>query len=552
MTPEEEQRLRAAIMRTDMAAPRQGPVTMGPSGMTGPYTDDAALSMQDHSAKQKRLAEQMRRGQEQMAAKGPQGRSIDTGWGELYMGPTWAESLSDVVDKGVGAYSAYKAGEELKEVDAAAAESQAAAGRLAQGNLDRTFGLDETKVANQVDQFGETLGQNQQKIDNQVDQFGKTFGLEERKVDNQVDQFGQTMENQVSQFAQTLAQGDYQFGVGQENKERDQALAESEVVPYLIDGEVVNTVRTMIEGRMVNIDPDTGQPVDIQGGTPLPTSSGRSATPKYLKTFYRPDGTRQETIVIGGTRHNVGGENDGEPFKQDGAREAISEEKLATELGKFEVRTEGTRQLAEKFNQANVVMEDYGIDIFSGDNPMGFLEQVPGFLGGAVRTVNDLRSADPQAAEKFSVINDVIAQLVREQAGLSQTAKEIETISNTYGRNWYDRPDVVVKAWPRLQKLISKDIASKTASTHGQVLNEYRLSLKAQGQSDWTRIGVGLDSDMPPSWVPKPGSANEAVKTEVDRRGRPKPSTEPVPTVQSLTDEEEDIYKKFPNLRPAP
>jgi len=375
--------------------------------------------------------------------------------------------------------------------------------------------------------------------ENQVSQFFQTLGQGQQRISNQASQLGQTLGQKKSQFQQKIDELVYQGTLKQANKERDQALDESEVVPYLIDGAVVNTAKAMIEGKMTNIDPDTGQPIDIQGGPPLPTttSGGRAATPKYPKTFYRDDGTRQETIMIGGTRQNVGGPDDGGKFQRDGAREAISEEKLATELGKFEKRTEGTRQLAEKFNAANAVLEKYEIDIFAGESPMGFLEQVPGFVGGSVRTLNDLRAADPQAAEKFSVINDVIAQLVREQAGLSQTAKEIETISNTYGRNWYDRPDVVAKAWPRLQKLIASDIRSKTAATHGQVLNEYRLGLQSQGAADWTRIGVGLDSEMPPSWVPSPDSATGKAKADVDRRGRPQANTAAMP---AMTQEEED------------
>jgi hypothetical protein len=456
----------------------------------------------------------------------PQGKTV--GPSGLYVGPNWGESLEYAFNQGLGGYLSGKANKKDTALDAKRTAKLRAELARDQANKNRAFG-----------------------------QTDRGLDIRQTGQDIQVDQFGKTHAQRGSHFDQTLAQNQdkidelkYQFGVGQGNDEREMALEESEVVPYLIDGKVVNTQKTMIEGVMTHIDPDTKQPIDIQGGQPLPTtsSSGRAATPKYPKTFYRDDGTRQETIMIGGTRQNVGGPDDGAKFERDGAREAISEEKLATELGKFEKRTEGTRQLAEKFNAANAVLEKFDIDIFSGDAPMGFLEQVPGFVGGAVRSMNDLTAADPQAAEKFSVINDVIAQLVREQAGLSQTAKEIETISNTYGRNWYDRPDVVAKAWPRLQHIIASDIASKTASTHGQVLNEYRLGLGSQGVGDWTRIGVGLEGELPPAWVPPPDSATGKAKADVDRRGRPKTSTAAVP---GLTDEEEERLKELEARRAA-
>ena len=478
----------------------------------------------------------------------PQGRTV--GPSNIYVGPNWGESLAYGIDQGLAGYQSAKARKLSEETDAIRTGNLQGINEQERADAERTFGQGDLGLALTV--RGQDIG---------ASQFGVTSAMDQQRINNQSRQFGQKFTQDGSQFAQTLAQNqsqidqlEYQFGVEQANKERGMALDESEVVPYLIDGKVVNTAKTMIEGKMVPIDPDTGQPIDIQGGLPLPkkSASGRVATPKYPKTFFRPDGTRQETIMIGGTRQNVGGEDDGKPFKRDGAREAISEEKLATELGKFEKRTEGTRTLGEKFNEANAVMEKFDVDIFGGETPFGFLEQVPGFTGGVIRTMNDLQSADPAAAEKFSAINDVIAQLVREQAGLSQTEKEIETISNTYGRNWYDRPDVIAQAWPRLQKLIASDVASKTAATHPQVLNEYRMGLKLQGAVDWTRIGVGLDSEMPPAWVPKPGSATGKVKANVDRRGRPKNNAPTQVEMQALNDEEEDLYRKFPDLRPTP
>lgn len=562
MTPEEEQMMLVQILRRTQG-PVRPPITMEsqvnqqlaqpiPPGMISQSADagkaqaDIDAMSQDISGAERAAGAQRAFAQQLRGRAAPQGKTV--GPSGLYVGPNWGESLEFATNQLAAGYMGRKANEKDAALDEQRTAKLRAEIAQAQANKDRTFGQGDRRL--DLTLRGQNIG---------VDQFGVTSGQGQQRIDNQADQFGKTLGQRGSHFQQTLAQNQqkldelvYQGTLKQGNEERKMALDEGESTPYLLDGEVRHIRKAYIDGVQQDVD-ENNIPIDMRNAMPIykPSStSGRSATPKYPKTFYGANGELQETVMVGTDRINVGGENDGKKYvKPKGAKEALSADKLATELGKFDKRTEGVRDLAMKFNAANEVLANYEIDIFGGDNALEPFQNMSGFMGGMIRTGSDLYNENQQAGEIFSAMNDVIAQIVREQAGLSQTAKEIETISNTYGRNWYDNPQILVKAWPRLQRLIADDMKSKVGSTHGHVLSEYRGNLASEGSVDWTKIGVGLEGDMPPSWIDDVDAATAADKKKVDARGRPVPVAIPA-DVQKLDDEEEELYKQFPNLRP--
>jgi hypothetical protein len=282
---------------------------------------------------------------------------------------------------------------------------------------------------------------------------------------------------------------------------------------------------------------------------------GRGATPKSPKTYFHRDPNMPaiDTISVGTDLIDRATQEPVNDLREKGYVPALSADKLASSMEKFHTKTEKTAQLANKFNAANEVLEKHDIDIFGGEAPLGVFQNVPGLMGGAFRTGADLMSADPKAGELYSAMRDTVNQIVRTEAGLSQTKTEIQNIADVYGLNWYDRPDVLVKAWPRLQHIIAADIKNQVSTTHPHALSVIRQNMEHEGGRDWTRIGVGLEGDMPGKWYENTTKETKERRRDVDRRGRPKKQAVEgisMEKMKALDEEEEELYRQFPHLRP--
>lgn len=446
----------------------------------------------------------------------PTGKTVGSG---IYVAPNWAEALEYGLNQGLGGYMAGKAQRDDMALDPARQEAAEAMLAIERADKERTLGQSDRR-----------LDLTQRGLEDTMARHVDTHGLA-------TDRFGhQQRQDEINNLF----------------KEQGLALtaAATESQPYLDPaGNIRNITKAFVDGGLVNVD-EKSEPVDITGWKQIaaPTSkSGAGFTPKYPETFYKPDGTLQETVMIGGERINVGGDNDGEKFDRTGWRPAMEAGKVASELSKFETKTAKTAQLAGKFNIANEVMRRHGIDIFGGEGALGVLQNDAGFVSGVVRNLSDFE--DQQAAEVYSAMRDTINQIVRTEAGLSQTKTEIENIQNVYGLNWYDNPQVLAKAWPRLQKHIHNDIKRQVGSTHGQVMAEYRMNLQKEGAADWTKIGVGLSEEMPPKWYDTDQATMEEKALAESAATPMAPTTAATPMapatvedINNMTEEELDVF----------
>lgn len=465
-------------------------------GMPTLTPEQMQILAQDFSAedskvkRQQQMASEMRgRGQDRFG-----GKSLNTEFGELYMGPNWGDIVA-----GIG--ESYLSGRTDKKAEGLA---KATADKRAEQNAVRgTFEQNKDIYAEDVRQEAEDYGRNRDLISDK--QWQDTFDY--NKGRDRTDD-------------------------AQWREKQDASMLETELPSYrdIKTNEPLKIGWRRKDGRMMPYNLANGDDVDPTNLELIDDAAGgySSGAVKSIKTYHSLDPSMPpvRTGIIGDKEYNLDTQM---PITQQdlydgGYQAALSPDKLATELGKFDKKTEKVRQLADKFNIANEVLDKYEIDIFGGENPLGPLQGAPGFIGGSIRTLDDLMSQDAQAGETFGAMNDVIAQIVRAQAGLSQTEKEIQTISDTYGRNWYDNPQLLTLAWPRLQRLIQADIKANMAGTHGQVISTYRQNMGREGGVDWTKIGVGLDDAMPPVWW-ETDEATAAARQEVDRRGRPKEKT---------------------------
>ena len=506
-TPEErllarlrEQAQQAATMGRGQAAPQMSPATT-PGTLTPEQMRMAARNLRPQ---ENQLEQQQSMAMNLMNS--PSAKGIQAG--DVYAAPTWTSQLASAVRQGTGAYAAYDAGKKRQALNKEQADIDAAKGDVAMEDLTRTIGNE------------------------QFDRDTKTANLGLATAAGERDD---------KRLEHSIMDSDRTYLADRADAKRKLAMdaADVETVGFIdSNGTRYNTrgvpnadgVVTYFTGENFDV------PIDVSNMTPAPTLSGtaRTPTPKYPKTYYMPDGSKIDTVMVGTDRIDI---STGEPapdIREAGGREALSEGKLATDLTKFDKNTQDMRRLAGAFNRANATLDEYGVDIFSGDVPLGALENMVGGVGGGIRTIRDAFRADPQAGDIFSAMNEVIAQIIRESAGLSQTQAEIQQISNTFGRNWYNDPSLLVKAWPRLQKKLAAETRSMTASTHPQVVAEYRANLANEGGTDWTKIGVGLDPELPPLWFDpdKPNGgldpATASARRDVDRRGRPRSAAPPV------------------------
>ncbi len=124
MTEEERQRLQAQLLRKQ----QEQVAMLSQSAMTpeelAQLTEQAGY---DPSGKEAMLATMLRGGQDAVFGDMPQGKQI----GDIYVAPTWSESLNAAAQKGIGGYQMGQARKEQTAIDEKRGLSKAAAARVA-------------------------------------------------------------------------------------------------------------------------------------------------------------------------------------------------------------------------------------------------------------------------------------------------------------------------------------------------------------------------------------------------------------------------------------
>jgi len=127
MTPDElaRQQARANYLRQQQSQAE----VLRKSAMTPEALAEAIrLSGYDPQGKEQMLATMLRGGQDALFSEGPRGKQV----GDIYVAPTWSESLNSAVQKGLGGYQMGQARKEQTSIDdqraaASSAEAQVAA-----------------------------------------------------------------------------------------------------------------------------------------------------------------------------------------------------------------------------------------------------------------------------------------------------------------------------------------------------------------------------------------------------------------------------------------
>ncbi len=124
MTEEERQRLFAEMLRK-----RQAEVGMLSQSTMTPEELAAAMQQSgyDPAGKEAMLATMLRGGQDAVFSDMPQGKQI----GDIYVAPTWSESLNAAAQKGIGGWQMGQARKEQTAIDEKRALSKTAEARLA-------------------------------------------------------------------------------------------------------------------------------------------------------------------------------------------------------------------------------------------------------------------------------------------------------------------------------------------------------------------------------------------------------------------------------------
>jgi hypothetical protein len=124
MTEEERQRLFAEMLRKQ----QEEVATLSQSSMTPEQLAAAmAQSGYDPAGKEAMLASMLRGGQDALYGEMPQGKEI----GDIYVAPTWSESLNAAVQKGMGGYQMGQARKEQTGIDEKRGLAKTAAAQVA-------------------------------------------------------------------------------------------------------------------------------------------------------------------------------------------------------------------------------------------------------------------------------------------------------------------------------------------------------------------------------------------------------------------------------------
>ena len=112
-------------MAPGMQAPPQGPSMY-------------ERAARDPSAQQAMAAQMMRQGNQRLSKPGPKATRFQAGgpFGEQVVGPSWADNLANVADKGLGAYQMYQSGKLGSEAAETAADVAEAKGEILQEEAD--------------------------------------------------------------------------------------------------------------------------------------------------------------------------------------------------------------------------------------------------------------------------------------------------------------------------------------------------------------------------------------------------------------------------------
>jgi len=184
MTEEERQRLQAELLRKQ----QEQVAMLSQSAMTpeelAQLTEQAGY---DPSGKEAMLATMLRGGQDAVFGDMPQGKQI----GDIYVAPTWSESLNAAAQKGIGGYQMGQARKEQTAIDEKRGLSKAAAAKVAaeQARIEQLAqaeeGLaamltDDQKAAMEQQKFAETQANNAARNQREAQRLSLAVGADRR------------------------------------------------------------------------------------------------------------------------------------------------------------------------------------------------------------------------------------------------------------------------------------------------------------------------------------------------------------------------------------
>jgi len=365
MTPEEEQRMRAAVMRQlqpQQAAPPPGMINQ--SAITPAMTAAAGA---DFTGEQNKVDSQRDMANGLRGAAAPKGRTV--GPSNIYVGPNWGESVEYLTKQLAGGYMAGKANKADTALDAKRADKNAAVESLEKAKM-----LEERKWKN-----------DQRKA--QEEAKAKEGGL-----------------TRANAAAIAKANIGSREGIAADNIRQKEADAK---LPTYVpsEGEGPAMPGVWRDGTVINPITNEKLPDNYVLKEKTPASGGRSSRVTNLKRYVDPEGGV----------YNLGNNPDGS-FKNVDTQENLTpgeKEKLGLRqedpmsgyqmnkaVNAYTEDDKAMRELERDMNAAEAVWKRNGWD--GKESPLGWLEKQSGVVGGLSRLATDVFSEGAPAGENYA------------------------------------------------------------------------------------------------------------------------------------------------------
>lgn len=207
----------------------------------------------------------------------------------------------------------------------------------------------------------------------------------------------------------------------------------------------------------------------------------------------------------------------------------LTSSQMGSLLERADQRLAPTYELVGAVEELDNLLEEH-----AGGDPrsvpgLTFGEKIPG-IGGVLRLSRDVYTGKGEAGAIYSAARGVINTIIRNQAGLTQTRRELANVSEQTGMDALSDPQVFLANLDRIKTALEKDLQRIRKTMSPEVANQIEYEFAATGQQ--SPFGHRFRRHQWEQPKGGPDSFFDALTQEAT------PTNEGAPDFSAMTDEE--------------
>ena len=185
------------------------------------------------------------------------------------------------------------------------------------------------------------------------------------------------------------------------------------------------------------------------------------------------------------------------------------------ELGAYRKRIDELSPIVNGVIGLNELLTPYN-DPDSDIPGAGRIEGGSGFWGGLARAAGDIARGDSQGEKIFAKFSAITSPLIKESAGLTQTAVEIKRVEDIYGADWMSNEEVFRKQYPLIMDELNADLANLNSTTSQETRDFYAQAHELAGTESVFDTATRMTNPFAPKADAPTGSKNPDEMTDAE------------------------------------